>query len=177
MLYKIQRLTKVRLPNHERDFSMELTCPERHLKRLMQVWALLFGFGAVLFLFAGNLILMGGNWISAYFLHLKNPLMPMPSEHFWLALTTSMMVTITAIAYHIQRDVVTNKGLTSLLLISKFTSTLVFLGMYFFDAPYFNYLLGSIFCDGPIFLITLFFYRRAIRGCGPCPASSPTSGY
>ncbi len=152
----------------------ELTCGERALGRLMQVWALLFGFGAVIFLLAGNLVIMGGNWISSALLHLNNPLMPMPSERFWLSLTVSMMATIAAIAYHIQRDVSTNKGLTSLILISKLVSTLTFLGMYFFSAPHFNYLLGSVFCDGPIFVITLIVYKRAVRSCGPCPkASSP----
>lgn len=147
----------------------ELTCGERNLRRLMQAWAFLFGLGAVIFLFAGNLIIMGGNWVSSYLLHLNNPLMPMPSERFWLSLTVSMMATIAAIAYHIQRDVVANKGLTSLILISKLVSTCTFLGMYFFSAPYFNYLLGSVFCDGPIFIITLIIYRQAVRPpCGGC---------
>lgn len=131
----------------------------------MQIWAGLFAFGTFAFLFFGDRILENGNRIGE---HLFNsPPMPLPveipAERFWLTLTTSSMVTLTALCYYIQRDVVTNKRLTVFVLISKIVSTLTYLGFYFLDAPFFNYLMGSVFCDGPIFVITFLFYRSAVK--------------
>lgn len=129
----------------------------------MRIWTILFGIGTVSFLFFGDWIILAGNWTGKNLLHLSAPEMPVPTERFWLSLTTSLMVTITVLSYYVQRDVVANIKLTPLLLVSKLTSTVVFFSAYFWDAPYFNYLLGSVFCDGPIFLITLIFYRRALQ--------------
>ena len=134
------------------------------LKRLMQVWTGLFGLGAAFFLFFGDLLLETGNRIGAVFFHL--PPMPLPSERFWLVLTVSLMVTLTAICYTIQKDPVANRKLTLFVLISKMTSTLLFL-FFFFQTRQFNYLLGSVFCDGPIFLITLLFYRAGAEDRRP----------
>ena len=129
----------------------------------MKIWTILFGIGAVSFLVAGDWIILGGNWAGTNIFHLSSPSMPVPTERFWLSLTTSLMVTITVLSYTIQKDVRANLKLTNLLLVSKLTSTVVFLSAYFSDAPYFNYLLGSVFCDGPIFVITLIFYRRILK--------------
>lgn len=148
------------------DTTRPPTSQENQLRRLMQVWMILFGIGALAFLFGGDQILKNGNRIGDLF---GMTPMPMPTERFWLSLTVSMMVTITALSFYIQRDVVVNKKITSFLLISKLTSTLVFLFFFFADHPYFNYLLGSVFCDGPIFLITFIFYRRALLSKPPCP--------
>lgn len=131
----------------------------------MKIWTILFGIGAISFLIAGDWILLAGNWAGTNIFHLSSPLMPVPTERFWLSLTTSLMVTITVLSYTVQKDIRANLKLTPLLLVSKLTSTVVFLSAYFWDAPYFNYLLGSVFCDGPIFVITFIFYRRVkIRG-------------
>jgi len=131
----------------------------------MQFWTGLFAFGTFAFLFFGDRILADGNRIGAWLL--GSPPMPLPveipAERFWLTLTTSSMVTLTALCYYIQRDVVANKRLTIFVLISKIVSTLTYLGFYFLDAPFFNYLMGSVFCDGPIFVITLLVYRSALR--------------
>ncbi len=140
-----------------------LTKEERQLRGLMRFWTFLFGLGAVDFLLFGDWILYSGNYVSTYILRLNLPPMPMPSERFWLALTVSLMATITMISYYIQKDVRANIVLTSFLLMSKLTSTLVMLSAFFWDHPYFNYLLGSVFCDGPIFVITFIFYRRAVK--------------
>jgi hypothetical protein len=138
------------------------TREELRLKRLMQFWTLLFALGAVVFLFFGNWMFDLGNRTGSKLFGL--PPMPEPvGERFWLTLTTSLMVLLTALAYYIQKDVVANKRLTSLVLISKLTSTLTFLGFYLIEDRYFNYLLGSVFCDGPIFVVTFIFYRRALR--------------
>jgi len=153
----------------------ELTREERQLATLMRCWTWFFGFGAVAFLLFGDWILYSGNYFSVEIMKWKLPAMPLPVEKFWLALTVSLMVTITSICRYIAKDVRTNIFLTSFLLVSKLTSTLVMLSAFFWDRPYFNYLLGSVFCDGPIFVITLVFYRRAVMSrMTPCmrqPAS------
>ncbi len=127
----------------------------------MQVWTALFGFAAVFFLLGGNFLIESGNRIGSRLFHL--PPMPLPAENFWLSLTTSLMVTLTALCFYIQRDIHTNKKLTIFILISKLTSTLVFFFEFFWSPHYFNYLLGSLFSDGPIFLITLYFYQKSLR--------------
>lgn len=127
----------------------------------MQVWTGLFGFAALFFLLGGNFLIESGNWIGSFFFQL--PRMPLPTENFWLSLTTSLMVTLTAICFYIQKDIHTNKKLTIFVLISKLTSTLVFLFAFLGGPHYFNYLLGSLFCDGPIFFTTLYFYQKSLR--------------
>lgn len=141
----------------------DLTREEKQLRNLMQFWTVLFGLGAVAFLLFGDWILYGGNFISREILKLDWPVMPQPTERFWLSLTVSMMATITMISRYIAKNVRQNIVLTSFLLVSKLTSTSVMLSAFFWDHRYFNYLLGSVFCDGPIFVITWIFYRRALK--------------
>lgn len=141
--------TRIRQPTRE----------ENQLRRLMQIWTGLFGTGAVIFLLIGDRILEQGNWIGS---RLNFPPMPLPTERFWLSLTISMMATITALAYYVQKDVRMNKKITVFILIAKLTSTLALMNFFFADARYFNYLMGSVFCDGPIFIITFILYRRAL---------------
>lgn len=154
--------------------ELPLTREERQLKALMKFWTFLFGLGAVAFLLVGDWILYAGNYFSVEVMKWGLPAMPMPTEKFWLSLTVSMMATITMISYYIQRDVRANMVLTSFLLVSKLTSTSVMLSAFFWHRPYFNYLLGSVLCDGPIFLVTLIFYRRAVNSLVP-PCLKKTS--
>ena len=141
----------------------EPTPQEIQLKRLMQVWMILFGIGTLTFFLAGNWLIATGNAFSADILHWDLPPMPPAAHGFWLTLTTSMMATITVISYWVQKDVVQNARLTFFILVSKLTSTLVFLFFFFWDTPYFNYLLGSLFSDGPIYIVTLIFEKRSLR--------------
>ncbi|HSA59382.1 MAG TPA: hypothetical protein VLJ37_06820 [bacterium] len=147
--------------------EISLTPQERQLRTLMRLWTFLFGAGAVAFLLFGDWILYSGNYFSVEIMKWGLPAMPLPVEKFWLSLTVSMMATITMIAYYIQKDVRANLVLTSFLLVSKLTSTSVMLSAFFWDRPYFNYLMGSVFCDGPIFVLTLIFYRRAVMSLMP----------
>lgn len=142
-----------------------LSREETQFKRLMTLWTIVFGLGAAAFFLFGNWILLSGNWIGV---RLGLDPMPLPVERFWLSLTVSLMVTLTALCYYIQKDVQQNKLLTSFVLISKATSTVAFLLSFFLDHHYFNYLLGSVFCDGPIFVITYFFYKRAVLSTLRC---------
>jgi len=152
-----------------------LTREEKQLKSLMKFWTFLFGLGAVAFLLFGDWILYAGNYFSVEIMKWSLPAMPLPVEKFWLSLTVSMMATITMISHYIQKDVRANIVLTSFLLVSKLTSTSVMLSAFFWDKPYFNYLMGSVFCDGPIFLITLIFYRRAVKSRLTPPCLRPVA--
>lgn len=151
-----------------------MTPEESHLKKLMQFWTLLFLSGGLLFLFLGDHVIRFSNMISAR-LFPSLPLSPIPTERFWTSLTVSMMATITAICYYIQKDILRNIHLTSFILISKFVSTMTLLGFYFLSAHYFSYLVGSVFCDGIIFVITFIFYRRALMSrVPPCMKAGKT---
>ena len=127
----------------------------------MRVWTAVFPLAALAFLFFGDFLLRTGNVVGASLFHLENPT-PMPVEKFWLTLTVSLMITLTALCYYIQKDVVTNKRLTSFVLISKAVSTVLFL-IFFARTREFNYLMGAVFSDGPIFAVTLIFYRRGLK--------------
>ncbi len=124
----------------------------------MQVWTVVFGIAGFVFVFLGDWILRTGNAVGD---RLGMTPMPIPVEKFWMALTFSLMMTLTALCYTIQKDMALYKRLTVFVLISKLVSTLAFLFFFFWDGPYFNYLLGSVFCDGPIFLVTWLVYRKA----------------
>ena len=139
-----------------------LTSQETQLKWLMQVWTGLFFIGGLVFLLAGNWVIATGNAFGSEILHWNFPPMPPATHGFWLTLTTSMMLTISVICYWIQKDIPNNIRMTFFILVSKLTSTVVFLLLFFLDTPYFNYLLGSLFSDGPIYIITLILYKRAL---------------
>ncbi len=143
--------------------GIELTREERQLRCLFRIWTGLFGFGALYFLLFGRWLLIQVNFVSQEILRLDLPLIPAPVQNFWITLTVSLMVLLTLLSWQIQRDVRHRSFLVEAVLFAKLTSTACFLAWYFVQAPYFAYLLGSVFCDGPIFLITLIFYLRARR--------------
>lgn len=135
---------------------------EKSLRNLLRVWTVLFGTGALVFLLAGPLMFQWMNNLS----RLVTPTLPLIAESrekFWLVLTTSLMVTLTALCYQAQRDIRQNYQLVTWLLISKLVSTLFFT-LFFFTEGCLAYLIGGLFCDGPIFFITLIFYRRLVKG-------------
>ena len=140
-----------------------LTPQERQFKALMRIWTALFAIGGLAFLLAGDWVITAGNDFASQVLHWDLPPMPPTSHSLWLILTTAMMATITVLCYWIQKDVVHHLHLTLLLLISKGTAAALFLVFFFLEAPFFNYLLGALVSDGPIFVITLIFYRRVLK--------------
>jgi len=144
----------------------ELTQEERGLKTLFLVWTWVFGAGGLVFLFGSRPLFFLANTLSQEILGPEWPVMPVPDQHFWLTLTFAMMLMLTMISWRIQQDVRSSQALIQVILASKLASTLIFMAFFFTDGPYLLYLLGAVGCDGPIFLITLIFYRRARRsGC------------
>lgn len=140
-----------------------LTKEEKALACLFRIWTFLFGFGCLYFLFFGRRLFFQINFISRDILGLSLPMIPDPGQHFWMTLTVSFMALIALLSWQAQKDVRERAYLVEAILFAKLTSTVCFLAFFALEARYFAYLLGSVFCDGPIFLITLIFYQRARR--------------
>ena len=96
---------------------------------------------------------------------------PQPSEHFWIVLTTSMLVMLCALSWFSSRSPET-KSFVFIHLLSKGTSVAGFLYVFFKHKPYFAYLIGAV-CDASIFLTILGFYLRAMaKGNALKPAAA-----
>ena len=89
---------------------------------------------------------------------------PMPSEHFWIVLSTSMMMMLFfASAYTSAYPAI--KGMVWIHLLSKVTSVSGFIYLYLHQ-NYFAYLLGAA-VDGSIVLVVLAFFLRSITSREP----------
>lgn len=139
-----------------------LTREEKSLVLLLRIWVACFALGGLYFFFFQNTLINQINYISSNTLKLNLPLLPESTEKFWLALTVSMMATITALSYIAQRDIRRNIGYVIPLLISKFISTFFFILFFFTHIKSLTYIVGAL-TDGSIFVITLIFYLRAKR--------------
>ncbi len=136
-----------------------ITKEEKQLVVLLRIWIFCFALGGLYFLLFQNQLIARINYISSEVLKLNLPPLPESTEKFWLALTISMMATITALSYIAQRDIRKNIGYVIPLLISKFVSTFFFIIFFFLHVPALAYIVGAL-TDGPIFVITLIFYLR-----------------
>ena len=140
---------------------LHITREEKHLKYFMLASALVYLAVGWMFLLKPGFTLDLMNWLSKA---LKTGLADIPpsSEKFWLSLTFSMMMTISALSFMVFYNVRKNKPYVVMVLISKSMSALSSLGLFFFSMRYFAYI--SIFIvDGSIFWITLMFFLRANR--------------
>ena len=138
-----------------------LTREEKALRQLLQIFIFLFAGGALLFATLPQMILRHLNQ-AAFLLAPTLPLLPDSENRFWVALTVSMMATITALCYGAQNDLRRRKDLVVYVLIAKATSTLFFILYFVLDTHALPYLFGML-VDGLIFMILLIFYRRAAR--------------
>jgi uncharacterized protein (DUF362 family) len=141
---------------------IKITRKEKHLKIFMIISAVTYF--VVGFAFA----IMPGGMLKAinFFSRILTPGLeeiPYSVEKFWLSMTFSMMMTITAICYIAQHNIRKNKVYIIALLISKSASALSSLCFFIFSARYFAYLVIFL-VDGSIFWVTLFFYIRASKG-------------
>ena len=75
---------------------------EEAFRLLMRGYVLLFGVGSIAFLVYQNLLLDLLNRLAQA---LGLPTLPLSTEQFWLALTVSLMVTLTVLAFLVQRNV------------------------------------------------------------------------
>jgi hypothetical protein len=137
-----------------------LTRHEKQLVLLLKIWIFCFAGGGLYFLLFQNVLIKQINFFSSDILKLNLPLHPESPDKFWLALTLSMMATITALSYIAQKDIRKNIGYVIPLLIAKFVSTFFFILFFFIHINSLAYIVGAL-TDGPIFIITLVFYIRA----------------
>ncbi|MEK7396383.1 MAG: DUF362 domain-containing protein [Candidatus Poribacteria bacterium] len=138
---------------------VQITDQEKQLKIFMQLSALAYfvvGFG---FVIMPTQILGMANAVSRILIPGLEEI-PMSVEKFWLSMTFSMMMTITAICFIVQHNVRKNIRYIAPLLFSKAASALSALCFFIFSDRYFAYLVILI-VDGSIFWITLIFYLRA----------------
>ena len=148
-------------------------------ERALQFFLILSG--AVYFA-VGFAIALVPDWILEAINTLLHALIPSrPSvssvlqERFWVALSFSMMMTITALCFLAARDVRRYSGYIMALLIAKAASALSGLAFCVFPP---HSLPGLVVClvDGSIFWITLFFFLRfVLRTQAPSPVTPPPS--
>lgn len=136
-----------------------ITREEEQLKIFMRISGLTYFVVGFAFAFAPDFILSTINALSEILMPGLEKI-PMSTEKFWLSLTFSMMMTITALCYIVQHNILKNKGYIIPLLISKSASAISALCFFIFSTKYFAYLVIFL-VDGSIFWITLFFYLRA----------------
>ena len=137
----------------------KLTSKERQLKIFLRISAITYFVVGFIFVILPEQLLKAFNLISQVIMP-SLPLIPISVEKFWLSMTFSMMMTITALCYIAQHNIRKNKRYVIPLLISKSASSLAALCFFIFSAKYFSYLVIFI-VDGALFWITLFFYLRA----------------
>jgi uncharacterized protein (DUF362 family) len=138
---------------------IEATRNEKHLKTFMIISAITYFVVGFAFAIMPEGMLKAINFF-ARILSLKE--IPLSVEKFWLSMTFSMMMTITAICYIAQHNIRKNKNYIIALLVSKSASALSALCFFIFSARYFAYLVIFL-VDGSIFWVTLFFYIRASK--------------
>lgn len=138
---------------------IEITSKEKHLKTFMIISAVTYFVVGFAFAIMPEGMLKAINFF-ARILSLKE--IPISVEKFWLSMTFSMMMTITALCYIAQHNIRKNKGYIIALLVSKSASALSALCFFIFSARYFAYLVIFL-VDGSIFWVTLFFYIRASK--------------
>ena len=140
------------------------TPAERRFRVWMYISAWMYGLAGLFFLVAGMHIAPFVNAVSERFLPL--PLYPLPAAQpegaFWLVLSLSMMAMITWICRSAYLDLRRNRRLVPVLLLSKFCSSVFYLG-FFLAHEHLVHLVGAL-TDGPLFLATLIMWLPAAPG-------------
>lgn len=140
---------------------IEITRKEKHLKIFMIISAITYFVVGFAFAIMPGVILRAINFFSRILTPSLEEI-PLSVEKFWLSMTFSMMMTITALCYIAQYNIRKNKNYIIALLVSKSASALSALCFFIFSTRYFAYLVIFL-VDGSIFWVTLFFYLRASK--------------
>lgn len=131
-----------------------------YLRYWMGISAGMYFVAMLFFLFAQNQLLEGLNTVSRWLFKERLPLIPLSTEKFWLVLTTSMMLMLTALCGFVAYKPEAFLEMVIIVLISKLCSTSLYL-ILFGEKKYFAYLVGAL-TDGPLFLVTLIFYLLVV---------------
>jgi uncharacterized protein (DUF362 family) len=137
----------------------ELTREEKHLKVFMTMSALTYLVVGFVFLIVPGKILSVLNLVSRS-LTPSLPEIPVSGGRFWVCLSFSMMMTITALCCIARHNIRRNTGYVAMVLVSKAASALSALFVFAFSARHLAVLTITL-VDGSIFWVTLFFYVRA----------------
>ena len=103
-------------------------------------------------------------WMNRFSIRLfkdRLPPIPLSTEKFWLVLTTSMMLMLVVCCGLCAYDPEKYLVLVLPVLFSKACSTLSYTLLFSFQKRFFAYLVGA-FTDGPLFVVTLILYLRAV---------------
>ena len=130
------------------------------LRTWMIISAVMYAVGGASFLLGQNLLLENTNRISALLFRDRFPLMPLSTEKFWLTLTGSMMLMLVALCVYAAVDPARYSAMVVVVLLSKAFSTSQYLFYFVKEKRYFGYIVG-VLTDGPLFLVTLYFFVRA----------------
>ena len=135
-----------------------MTQGKRQFVWVMRIFAFMYFVTAVLFFFMPDEVFYMINIGPKVFKTFEE--IPMASEHFWLALATSMMVMliVTAIFSSLYPEV---KGYVVIHLASKLTSVAGFLYFFIKHHHYSAYLTGAV-TDAVIFVLVAGFYLRSL---------------
>jgi hypothetical protein len=155
------------LDNQEEDMS-ELTKEEQQLGLVMRAWAVVFGIAGLVFLMFPGPLFDSMNMSSKLIFGEALPPIPPHSERFWGALALSLMTILTTMSWTAGSDVRKYRALIKTVLISKFASTFFFILFFFTHMKAWAYIVGALLSDGPIFVIILVFYMRAVKSA-PLP--------
>lgn len=131
-----------------------------YLRDWMVVSAVMYFMGMLVFLFGQNRLLEQINKISERLFKERFPKIPLSSEKFWLVLTTSMMLMLVVLCGFVAYKPEGFLEMVVIVLVSKFCSTSLYLVL-FAKERYFAHLVGAL-TDGPIFIITLLFFLKAV---------------
>lgn len=139
----------------------ELSSPEKHLVLISRYFHLpAFVIVGIIFVAIPNGVLSFFNTITeAIGIFEKSNL---SVERFWVALTGSYMVMVSAIAWYLAKDIRKNFELIKILIIGKAASSLLSLVFFIFYQNGLIYFANFV-ADGQIALTTLFYYKKILK--------------
>ena len=138
------------------------TNAEKQLRYWMAISAFLYFSGGLVFLFLPRPLLEVLDAIGKLFNLVAVLPGAMSAERFWNLLAFAMAMTITTASVMVVRDPVANKGFCIPVLFSKISSWLSALIYFALVSRAFAHLVIFL-VDFPLFVLTIFFYRRARR--------------
>jgi len=145
---------------NKKEAKMGLETGMAYLRGWMVISAFMYFFAGLYFLFLQNKLLEQINKVSSLLFKERFPLIPASTEKFWLVLTSSMMLMLVVISVFVAGNPEKYIAMVIILLFSKACSTGLYI-WFFLKDRYFAYLVGAL-TDGPLFVITLFFYLWAL---------------